>query len=115
MATVITSTQAIDIAAWCFDMSILIGTKSSNTIEQYKMCFVAYCEFAGSFADAMQPATLACWRQRLYENGCLTEYRRLPKNRRKAVHSSCEALLAISRVIQPTSLTKGLSLSIFLR
>ncbi|MEZ4614930.1 MAG: hypothetical protein R2867_05360 [Caldilineaceae bacterium] len=52
-----------------FDTSILAGTKSPNTIDQYKMHFAAYCDFAGSFAQAIQPATLAQWRQHLYETG----------------------------------------------
>lgn len=52
-----------------FNTFILSGNKSPNTIEQYKMHFAAYCAFAGSFADAIQPATLARWRQSLYETG----------------------------------------------
>ena len=69
MTTALATTTAAAIAARRFDTSILAGTKSPNTIEQYKMHFAAYCDFAGSFADAMQPATLARWRQHLYENG----------------------------------------------
>ena len=61
--------QGLEIAADPFDTSILAGTKSPNTIEQYRMHFSAYCEFAGSFARAIQPATLARWRQSLYETG----------------------------------------------
>lgn len=61
--------QGLEIAAANFDTSILAGTKSPNTIEQYRMHFTAYCEFAGSFALAMQPATLARWRQSLYVAG----------------------------------------------
>lgn len=61
--------QGLEIAAADFDTSILAGTKSPNTIEQYRMHFAAYCKFAGSFAVAMQPATLARWRQALYEGG----------------------------------------------
>lgn len=52
-----------------FDTSILAGTKSANTIEQYRMHFSAYLGFAGNFPAAVQPATLALWRQRLYEEG----------------------------------------------
>lgn len=54
-------------AAASFDTSILAGTKSPNTIEQYRMHFAAYCAFAGG--QAMTPATLARWRQSLYEDG----------------------------------------------
>lgn len=52
-----------------FDTSILAGTKSPSTIDQYKMHFAAYCEFAGGFANATVPATLTRWRQHLYHNG----------------------------------------------
>ncbi len=61
--------QGLEIAAADFDTSILAGTKSPNTIDQYRMHFGAYCAFAGSFAQAMLPATLARWRQSLYETG----------------------------------------------
>ena len=61
--------QGFEIAGRRFDTSILAGTKSPNTIAQYKMHFAAYVLFAGSFAAAMQPATLARWRQSLYETG----------------------------------------------
>lgn len=63
------SQQGLELAAAPFDTSILAGTKSPNTIDQYKLHFAAYVLFAGSFAAAMQPATLARWRQSLYENG----------------------------------------------
>lgn len=56
-----------------FDTSILAGTKSPNTIEQYRMHFAAYCDFAGNFEKAIQPATLARWRQSLYEDGYTTQ------------------------------------------
>jgi integrase len=52
-----------------FDTSILAGTKSANTIEQYKMHFTAYCRFAGTFTNAKKPTTLAQWRQSLYNDG----------------------------------------------
>lgn len=61
--------QGLEIAGREFDTSILAGTKSPNTIEQYKLHFAAYVLFAGTFAAAMQPATLARWRQHLYEEG----------------------------------------------
>ncbi len=71
MTTTLTQYQpkALEIAAASFDTSILAGTKSPNTIEQYRMHFAAYCTFAGSFAQATQPTTLARWRQALYEDG----------------------------------------------
>jgi integrase len=52
-----------------FDVSILAGTKSPNTIAQYAMHFRAYLAFAGSFAAAVEPSTLARWRQELYQTG----------------------------------------------
>ena len=61
--------QSFVVTADSFDTSILAGTKSPNTIEQYRMHFAAYCTFAGSFAQVTQPTTLARWRQALYEDG----------------------------------------------
>ncbi len=61
--------QGLEIAGREFDTSILAGTKSPNTIDQYKLHFAAYVLYAGTFAAAMQPATLARWRQSLYELG----------------------------------------------
>lgn len=81
-----------------FDTSILAGTKSPNTIEQYRLHFAAYYDFAAGlatarkaqptdpddvgaivivqpattkeiFAVATTPATLASWRQHLYGVG----------------------------------------------
>lgn len=52
-----------------FDTNILAGTKSANTIEQYRMHFAAYLAFAESFAMATHPATLARWRKHLFETG----------------------------------------------
>lgn len=52
-----------------FDTSILAGTKSPNTIAQYEMHFRSYLTFAGSFAAAIEPPTLARWRQELYQTG----------------------------------------------
>src|SRR5262245_240139 len=52
-----------------FDTSILEGVKSPTTIEQYTMHFAAYATFAGDWRTAMQPSTLARWRQVLYEAG----------------------------------------------
>ena len=61
--------QGLAIAAGPFDTSILAGTKSPNTVDQYKIHFAAYVAFAGSFGAALQPTTLALWRQSLYTNG----------------------------------------------
>ena len=52
-----------------FDTSILAGTKSPGTIAQYEMHFRSYLVFAGSFEAAVQPTTLARWRQELYQAG----------------------------------------------
>lgn len=68
-AIAIYSQQSLELARSEFDTGILAGTKSANTIDQYKMHFSAYMSFAGSFAMAVQPATLARWRQSLYETG----------------------------------------------
>lgn len=60
---------AVGIVVRQFDTSILAGTKSPNTIEQYRMHFGAYLAFAESFSLATQPATLARWRKHLFETG----------------------------------------------
>ena len=52
-----------------FDTSILAGTKSPTTIKQYELHFTTYLAFAGDWQTAMQPSTLARWRQDLYEDG----------------------------------------------
>lgn len=52
-----------------FDTSILAGVKSPSSIAQYKLHFAAYLVFAGDWHTAMQPSTLARWRQALYEDG----------------------------------------------
>lgn len=60
-------------AASVFDTSILAGVKSPTTIAQYRMHFSAYCGFAGDWQTAMQPTTLARWRQALYADGFVGE------------------------------------------
>ena len=52
-----------------FDTSILAGTKSPGTIAQYEMHFRTYLVFAGSFDAAVEPSTLARWRQSLFQDG----------------------------------------------
>ncbi|MCB0099868.1 MAG: tyrosine-type recombinase/integrase [Caldilineaceae bacterium] len=69
MNAIITTSPNEITGARRFDTSILAGTKSPNTIDQYRMHFAAYCEFAGSFAAATDPATLARWRLHLFETG----------------------------------------------
>jgi integrase/recombinase XerD len=64
--------QGLELAARQFDTSILAGIKSPNTIEQYRMHFAGYCAYAGGWSAACQPATLALWRQHLYEKGYTT-------------------------------------------
>lgn len=73
MQAAIEKVSTNELVTHTFDTSILAGTKSPNTIEQYRMHFGAYCDFAGSFEQAMQPATLARWRQSLYEDGYTTQ------------------------------------------
>lgn len=52
-----------------FDTAILAGVKSPSSIEQYKLHFASYLAFAGDWHTALQPSTLARWRQTLYEDG----------------------------------------------
>lgn len=54
------------------DADILAGTKAPGTVEQYRLYLAAYRAFAGSDAAALDPATLARWRQHLYETGYTT-------------------------------------------
>jgi integrase len=68
MQTAIVTTHETG-AVTSFDTSILAGTKSPNTIAQYEMHFRSYLVFAGSFAAAVEPATLARWRQALFQDG----------------------------------------------
>lgn len=55
-----------------FDTSILAGGKSPNTIEQYRIHWTAYVAYAVTWEMAVQPATLARWRQHLYTAGYTT-------------------------------------------
>ena len=48
-----------------FDAAILAGQVAESTIRMYRRDFAAYAEYAGSFAQAMQPETLAKWRTHL--------------------------------------------------
>lgn len=45
-----------------FDPTILAGQVRKSSIDLYTRDFKTYCEFAGSFDRAIQPATLAQWR-----------------------------------------------------
>ncbi len=56
-----------------FDTTILAGTKSPNTIQQYRSHFAAYVLFAASWGNALQPATLARWRQNMFSDGYQTQ------------------------------------------
>ncbi len=69
MQTAIVTTHETENITNAFDTSILAGTKSPNTIAQYEMHFRAYLVFAGSFAAAVEPSTLARWRQALFQDG----------------------------------------------
>jgi len=48
-----------------FDVSILAGQVAESTIKMYKRDFAAYAKYAGSFATAMLPETLAKFRAHL--------------------------------------------------
>lgn len=55
-----------------FSVTILAGTVSPNTMNQYKTHFISYLNYAGSAEKALQSSTLARWRQHLYETGYQT-------------------------------------------
>lgn len=89
------------LAARQFDTSILAGQKSPNTIEQYQRHFRAYCEYAGTFAEAMQPATLARWRQSLYNRVIVS---RMAHSATIAfLQSTCDFLRSRRRLQKPHS------------
>lgn len=62
MTTAITTTNTVLATQPTFDTSILAGQVRQSSIDLYKRDFAAYCEFAGSWDRAIQPATLAQWR-----------------------------------------------------
>jgi integrase len=66
---IVPATPTAIVSAQRFDTSILAGVKSPSSIAQYKLHFAAYLAFAGDWQTAMQPSTLARWRQALYEDG----------------------------------------------
>jgi integrase len=61
--------NSVTVTSNTFDTSILAGGKSPNTIEQYRIHWTAYVAYAGTWQMAVQPATLARWRQHLLETG----------------------------------------------
>lgn len=70
METQITpATPAVLAPVPAFDPSILAGQVSPNTLSQYAADFRLYLAFAGSPQAALQPATLARWRQSMLETG----------------------------------------------
>ena len=86
-----------------FDASILAGTKSPGTCDQYRMHFEAYLRFAGTFDIAMTPATLALWRQNLYEAGYTTP---TGKPRQYSVNAINQRLAAV-RAMLDTAAEQG--------
>ena len=44
-----------------FDVSVLAGVKSPNTLEQYRLHWQTYTRFAGTWHDAIRPATLPAY------------------------------------------------------
>lgn len=62
-------TSAAIAAAPVFDVGVLAGVKSPNTLEQYRLHWQTYTLFAGTWQDATQPPTLARWRQHLLAVG----------------------------------------------
>src|SRR5205085_1772734 len=56
-----------------FDTTILAGTRSPSAIVQYTHYFRQYLTFAGCFAQALEPAMLACWRSHLVNTPYITK------------------------------------------
>ena len=78
-----------------FDTNILAGTKSHNTIEQYRMHFAAYLAFAESFAMAKHPATLARWRKHLFETGYTDKKRQAQRYSVNAINQRLAAIRGV--------------------
>lgn len=93
MTTALAATNTSALAtAPALDPSILAGTKAPGTVEQYRMHLSAYRAFAGSDAVALDPATLARWRQYLYEIGYTT---RAGEQRAYSVNAINQRLAAV--------------------
>lgn len=80
-----------------FDTSILAGTKSPNTIDQYRLHWTTYVAYAGTLAAAVQPQTLARWRQHLYDTGYTDSH---GEQRQYSVNAINQRLAAVRSVIQ---------------
>lgn len=66
MANEIVTRQEQTPRLYRFDSSILAGTVSPGTFQQYVGLFAAYLDYAGDFRLAMDPSTLARWRHHLF-------------------------------------------------
>ncbi len=66
-STALATSSGAQLAQFQFDTSILAGQVAPSTVAMYKRDFAAYVVFAGDFAAAMQPETLARWRTALAE------------------------------------------------
>lgn len=98
-----TQTTAVVENGSTFDTDILAGGKSENTIAQYRMHWLAYTAFAGSWAEAMQPATLARWRQHLLAAG----YTDKKGNQRKYTVNAINLRLAAVRSVVAAAAEQG--------
>lgn len=75
-----------------FDVSIVAGTVAPSTIEQYKRTFAEYVGFAGSFAQACEPSTLARYRTALVNDTAHSPrtINRMLSAIRKVMHAAAE-------------------------
>lgn len=61
--------QTNDLATGQFDPTLLAGQVRPSTISMYRKAYNDYTAFAGSWQSALEPATLAKWRNALVERG----------------------------------------------
>lgn len=90
------ATPAAIVPATGFDPSILAGQVSPNTLSQYAADFRLYLAYAGSPQAALQPSTLARWRQSMLETGYTT---RSGKEGRYSVAAINRRLSSVRKVL----------------
>ena len=97
----IVTAQPTELAAQEIDVSLLAGSVSQNTIEQYKIDFAQYILFAGQ--ETTTPAKLAQWRQHLFE----TTYIDRSGNEKPYTVSRINRMLASVRSVMRAAAEQG--------
>ncbi len=106
-STTLATSSGAQLATFQFDTSVLAGQVAPSTVAMYKRDFAAYVAFAGDFATAMQPETLARWLAHLASetqkspntiNRMLSAVRRLMKEAAKQGYTTRENAKAFAGV-----------------